>query len=88
MSSIRLFTSFWRVVFQDFYDTSNNRVSPVDIEMKFLVSSRYLTLTSGTFRAMLKGPWAEGSSPSQLPRQIHATDWDPLAFAIVLDIRF
>ncbi|KAL3605357.1 hypothetical protein FPOAC2_00301 [Fusarium poae] len=70
-------------VFQELYRTG---VSPVDSEVRMRVSSRHLILASRTFQSMLEGPWSEGTSSPQSLRQIDASEWDAMAFAIVLDI--
>ncbi|GKU20859.1 unnamed protein product [Fusarium langsethiae] len=73
-------------VFQELYSLNETNVSPVDSEVRLRVSSRHLILASRTFRAMLEGPWSEATSSYQSVRQINATGWDAMAFAVVLDI--
>ncbi|CAG7561256.1 unnamed protein product [Fusarium equiseti] len=55
-----------------------------DSKVHIRVSSHHLKLASRPFRKMLEGPWKEASSSEPL-RQINATGWDVMAFAIVLD---
>lgn len=69
-------------VFENLYATTETLTNT---EVRFRVSSRHLILASHFFRAMLEGPWMEGTSSSQPLRQINATGWDAMAFAIVLD---
>ncbi|KAL6919029.1 hypothetical protein ACHAPO_004142 [Fusarium lateritium] len=73
-------------VFKELYPADETYVSPVDSEVRMRVSSRHLILASQTFKAMLEGPWSEGASSSQSVRQINTSEWDAMAFAIVLDI--
>ncbi|KAK2051181.1 hypothetical protein LY76DRAFT_599538 [Colletotrichum caudatum] len=58
-----------------------------ELEIKYLVSSRHLTLASTKFEAELKGPWIEGSvknTDGYYP--INASDWDPNALLILMRI--
>ncbi|RGP66329.1 hypothetical protein FSPOR_6707 [Fusarium sporotrichioides] len=73
-------------VFKELCSPDETNASPVDSEVRLRVSSRHLILASRTFRAMLEGPWSEATSSCQSVRQINATDWDAMAFAVVLDI--
>ncbi|KAF9779378.1 hypothetical protein IL306_001923 [Fusarium sp. DS 682] len=69
------------------FETESGDVQPVVKEVRFRVSSRHLILASRTFRSMLEGPWSEATSSSNNSiRQISASDWDAVAFAVVLDI--
>ncbi|KAM0424086.1 hypothetical protein ACHAPD_002571 [Fusarium lateritium] len=72
--------------FKELYPAGKTIVPPVDSEVRMSVSSRHLILASRAFKAMLEGPWSEATSSSQSVRQINASDWDAMAFAIVLDI--
>lgn len=56
-----------------------------DIQLR--VSSRHLILASPYFKAALNGPWKEAASISaNCPHSIHADDWDPEAFLILMHI--
>ncbi|KAH6874448.1 hypothetical protein B0T10DRAFT_541174 [Thelonectria olida] len=56
------------------------------MEVQMRVSSRHLGLASPLFQKMFTGPFAEGTADDQGLYQIAATDWDPLGFAILLNI--
>ncbi|CCF34596.1 hypothetical protein CH063_01168 [Colletotrichum higginsianum] len=58
-----------------------------ETEIKYLVSSRHLTLASTKFEAEFKGPWMEGSVKNidgHYP--INASDWDPDALLILMRV--
>ncbi|WQF76291.1 hypothetical protein CDEST_01305 [Colletotrichum destructivum] len=58
-----------------------------ETEIKYLVSSRHLTLASTKFEAEFKGPWMEGSVKNidgYYP--INASDWDPDALLILMRV--
>ncbi|KAM0551757.1 hypothetical protein ACHAPJ_008325 [Fusarium lateritium] len=50
-------------------------------EFRMRVSSRHLTFASPVFKAMLQGPWIEGTT-----REIPATEWNPQALVVVLSV--
>ncbi|PHH85032.1 hypothetical protein CDD83_1003 [Cordyceps sp. RAO-2017] len=56
------------------------------IRMRLRVSSRHLILASRVFRAMLEGPFKEGSVPQSGRRQISASKWDPEALITLMNI--
>ncbi|KAF5557801.1 hypothetical protein FMEXI_539 [Fusarium mexicanum] len=64
--------------------------TPLEREVRMRVSSRHLILASPMFRAMLEGPWKEGSTTSSFfgtpLRLVTASRWDAVALAIMLDI--
>ncbi|KAL2256006.1 hypothetical protein VTK26DRAFT_2357 [Humicola hyalothermophila] len=56
-------------------------------EIQMRVSSKHLILASPYFKAALNGPWREAASVSaDCCRYIHADDWDPQAFLILMQI--
>ncbi|TDZ17224.1 hypothetical protein Cob_v009955 [Colletotrichum orbiculare MAFF 240422] len=56
-------------------------------KIKYLVSSRHLTLASSKFEAELKGPWMEGSvNDIDGYYHINASEWDPDALLILMRI--
>ncbi|KAJ4263576.1 hypothetical protein NW762_006396 [Fusarium torreyae] len=55
-------------------------------EFRMRVSSRHLTFASPVFKAMLHGPWIEGNSSTSFVREISATEWNPQALAVVLNV--
>ncbi|KAF5647609.1 uncharacterized protein FTJAE_1665 [Fusarium tjaetaba] len=72
-------------VFSELYPDGENETPDVQVDIHMRVSSRHLILSSRIFRAMLEGPWKEGTPSSGPIRQISAEDWDAVALAIVLD---
>jgi hypothetical protein len=55
-------------------------------ETEMLVSGKHLELASSVFETMITGPFAEGKADSSGIRQITATNWDPEAFKIIMNI--
>ncbi|KAH7231445.1 hypothetical protein B0J15DRAFT_505963 [Fusarium solani] len=55
-------------------------------EVRFQVSSKHLKLASPVFRAMLDGPWREGTASNGSCRSISASDWNKDALLILLNI--
>ena len=70
-------------IFKKLY--KNGKPIAADCKIHIRVSSCHLKFASRVFRVMLEGPWKEETSSSEPFRQIQATGWDALAFAIVLD---
>ncbi|KAM0376583.1 hypothetical protein ACHAPY_007128 [Fusarium culmorum] len=68
----------------DYGETCQLPLEKIDIRM--LVSGKHLELASPIFKAMLTGPFTEGTTDSSGVRRITASDWDPQAFYIVLSI--
>ncbi|KAI1027609.1 hypothetical protein LB504_011711 [Fusarium proliferatum] len=56
------------------------------MEFRMLVSGKHLELASPIFKTMVTGPFAEGKADSSGFRLITASDWDPEAFKIILNI--
>ncbi|TDZ28499.1 hypothetical protein C8035_v007586 [Colletotrichum spinosum] len=60
---------------------------PAKPEIRYLVSSRHLTLASPKFETELKGPWMEGSVRNIDGRyHIEASEWDPAALLILMRV--
>ncbi|KAK6206184.1 hypothetical protein QIS74_13603 [Colletotrichum tabaci] len=58
-----------------------------ETEIKYLVSSRHLTLASTKFEAEFKGPWMEGSVKNiDGCYPIDASEWDPDALLILMRV--
>ncbi|KAH7114094.1 hypothetical protein EDB81DRAFT_824085 [Dactylonectria macrodidyma] len=73
--------SAWSALHFQLEDDSSRRT-----KIRFQVSSRHLTLASPIFRAMLDGPWKEGTASKESLRSIMANTWDVDALLIVLNI--
>ncbi|CVK98723.1 uncharacterized protein FMAN_08477 [Fusarium mangiferae] len=56
------------------------------MEFRMLVSGKHLELASPIFKTMVTGPFSEGKADSSGFRLITASDWDPEAFKIILNI--
>lgn len=54
-------------------------------EVRMRLSSRHLCLASPVFQRMLEGPW-EKKTDSQSLREVEASEWNPEALLIVLNI--
>lgn len=65
-------------------DRPGTRRGQVEVEM--LVSGKHLELASPVFQKMLAGHYKEGKVDHQGLRRLTATDWDPEAFGIILNI--
>ncbi|KAJ3454817.1 hypothetical protein MRS44_013417 [Fusarium solani] len=61
-------------------------IVPGRVRLRMLVSWKHLKLASPVFRKMFAGPYVEGVTDDRGLRRVSATDWDPEAFVIVLDI--
>ncbi|KAF5010214.1 hypothetical protein FDECE_3626 [Fusarium decemcellulare] len=59
---------------------------PGQIEVGMLVSKKHLALASPYFRKMFSGPFAEANVGDGGHRQVRASDWDPEAFILLLNI--
>ncbi|CAG7561754.1 unnamed protein product, partial [Fusarium equiseti] len=62
------------------------RILPLEKEVEMLVSGKHLELASSIFKTMITGPFVEGKVNSAGIRQITASNWDPEAFKIILNI--
>lgn len=73
--------------FASAYNTVANQLQITqDSAVRFQVSSNHLKLASPVFRAMLDGPWREGTPPNASCRSISTSNWSIDALLILLNI--
>lgn len=78
--------SFTRELTQHSNPTIGRPEDPQQADVRFQVSSNHLRLASPVFRAMLNGPWSEGTPSDGSCRSISTTDWDQGALLILFNI--
>ncbi|KAJ3532291.1 hypothetical protein NM208_g8507 [Fusarium decemcellulare] len=59
---------------------------PGQVEIRMVVSGKHMALASPYFQKMFAGPYVEGKADDRGLRQVRASDWDPEAFTLLLDI--